>query len=176
MASVFLGQIMIVPYNFAPRGFALCNGQILSISQNAALFSLLGTFYGGNGTSNFALPNLQGSVPVGTGQGTGLSPYDVGQAGGSSTVTLTVNEIAAHAHTLNGSSDTGTSASLTGLLPAVPNAVAGDQLMYAAPGANVAMNAGSISNAGGGQPHTNMMPYLVLNFVIALQGIFPPRG
>jgi microcystin-dependent protein len=176
MATPFLGQIIVVPYNFAPTGWALCNGNLLSIDQNAALFSLLGTFYGGDGTSTFALPNLQGSVPVGAGQGTGLSPYALGHSGGSATVTLSINQLPAHSHTLTGSGAVGTSATLEKSLPAIPNAVTADQLMYAPPGTNVLMNGGSVSQIGGSQPHDNMMPYLVMNFIIALQGIFPSRS
>ena len=176
MATPFVGQIMIVPYNFPPKGWAFCNGQILPISQYTALFSLLGTFYGGNGTSNFALPNLQGSVPVCAGQGVGLSNYDLGESGGTTTVTLSTAQLPPHSHTLNGGATTGTSASLAGHLPAVPNAQSGFQLMYAATGTKVSMHTGSLSSVGGSQPHDNMMPYLVLNFVIALVGIFPSRG
>src|ERR1700722_5395883 len=125
MATPFLGQIMIVPYNFAPQGWAFCNGQLLSIAQNTALFALIGTIYGGDGRSNFALPNLQGRVPVGAGQGLGLSEYTIGQSGGEQTHTLDLQEMPEHDHALNGSTTTGTTALPEGSVPAVPNAQAG---------------------------------------------------
>ncbi len=172
----FVAEIRIFPFNFAPTGWALCNGQLLPISQNTALFSLLGTTYGGNGQSNFALPNLQGSSPLHPGQGPGLSLYDLGQMGGSETVTLLQSEMPSHTHTVRANDG-------DGLFPGPVNNV------WSGPGAdrdlfwyNAATIGGSAIMAptasgltGGNFPHNNMMPYLTLNFCIALQGVFPPR-
>jgi microcystin-dependent protein len=178
MSTPFLGQIVMFGGNFAPHGFALCNGQLLAISQNTALFSLLGTFYGGNGTNNFALPNLQGSVPVHMGQGPGLSPYSVGQSGGSQTVTLSVSQMPAHAHAFNASTVSATSPSPSGSAPAKPTAANASAYAVSQPSyPALAPQAMQSSNAaGGGQPHNNMMPTLFISFVIALQGIFPARN
>lgn len=167
----FVGQLMIVGFNFAPSGWAECNGQLLSISQNTALFSLLGTMYGGDGKTTFALPNLNGSIAIGAGQGPGLSLYDEGQSGGESSVTLSVNEIPAHSHTIRADDALGTSSDLTGNLPAW--SVEGVPQYSNSAGA--LMNSGALAVAGGNQPHNNMMPYLGLKFIIALQGIYPPR-
>jgi len=171
MADQFVGEIRVFPFNFAPDGWAMCSGQLLPIAQNTALFSLLGTQFGGNGTSNFQLPNLRGSVPINQGEGAGLTSRAMGEIGGSPTVTLTVAEIPAHSHDVacaaSGNSD--------GPLDAViADSQAGNA--YAAPGAMVSMNAAAVAPAGGNQPHDNMPPYLVLNFCIALQGVFPSRG
>ena len=166
----FIGEIKIVPYNFAPTGWADCSGQIMSISQNTALFSLLGTTYGGNGTSNFALPNLNGSVAVDAGQGPGLSNDNLGQSGGESSVTLTVNQIPAHAHAFRADTHNGTTDTPAGHYPAA-NAASAPQYSTA----SGQMNSAMVGTAGGGQPHNNMMPYLGLKFIIALQGIFPPH-
>jgi microcystin-dependent protein len=168
MADPFVAEIRIFPFHFAPNGWTFCDGQLLPISQNTALFSLLGTTYGGDGKSTFALPNLQGSAPLHPGQGPGLSLYDLGQQGGSETVTLIESEMPAHSHTLRGVEDDGTFLTPTGNLLA-----AGNQ-MYAATG-NVNLAFQSLSIAGGSLPHNNLMPYLTLNFCIALQGVFPPR-
>lgn len=167
MATPYLSELRIFSFNFAPKGWALCNGQTLSIQQNTALFSLLGTTYGGNGTTNFLLPNLQGQVPMHYGNG-----FPQGQAAGEANHTLTVNEMPAHTHSLLASSNGPTVntpannffASNTGSLP------------YSAATANESMAATAIGNAGGAQPHNNMSPYLVLNICIALQGIFPSRN
>ena len=167
----FLGQLMIVPYNFAPKGWANCSGQLMSISQNTALFSLLGTTYGGNGTTNFALPNLNGSIAIGAGQGPGLSLYELGQTGGESAVTLTVNGIPAHGHQIYADTAKGTTASPAGGFPAAN--IAGVPQYSGSAGA--LMNGGALSVAGGSQPHNNMMPYLGLKFIIALQGVYPAR-
>jgi len=166
MADNFVGEIRIVPFNFAPAGWAMCNGQIIPISQNTALFSLLGTFYGGNGTTNFALPNLQGSAPVMMG-----SQIVIGQSGGVETVTLTADEIPAHTHTPNASSGAASETSPAGNLWAQGTAAA-----FSTGAPNSVMNAASIVEAGTGQAHNNLQPYLVLNFIIALQGVFPPRS
>ena len=168
----FVGEIKLVPYNFAPRGWALCNGQIIAISQNTALFSLLGTMYGGNGISTFALPDLRGRVAVGVGQGPGLSNYDQGQVAGVETVTLNQTQMPAHVHTVRVSSTTATSMTPIGNHLAV--ATAATKNAYAPTPAGT-MAADEISNAGGSFPHTNHQPYLTLNYIIALQGVFPPR-
>lgn len=166
MAEPFLSEIRIMSFGFAPKGWALCNGQLLPINQNQALFSLLGTTFGGDGRVNFGLPDLQGRVPIHAGSG-----YTLGQRGGEQAHTLSTSEIPTHTHTLNGSSNTGSLVIAAGnLLGTTPSQ------MYQAPDADlVAMNAASISNVGGSQAHLNMQPFLVLNFSIALQGIFPSQ-
>ena len=175
MADPFVAEIRIFPFNFAPKGWAFCDGQLLPLSQNTALFSLLGTTYGGDGKSTFALPDLQGSVPLHEGQGPGLSLYDLGQTGGSQTVTLLTSEMPAHSHVLGASVETGTQGSLTA--NTTISASFGGTLYQTNTSANlVAMNFQAVSIAGGSQPHNNMMPYLTLNFCIAMQGVFPPRG
>ena len=177
MADQFVGEIRIFPFNFAPHGWALCDGQIMAISQNTALFSLLGINFGGNGTSTFGLPNLQGVVPMDWGDGPGLTPRVVGEVGGTPNVTLLLSEMAQHAHGLNGDSNTGTTTSPASALPAV--AAINPRLahaVYAASAPNVSMLADNVLPTGGGQPHNNMQPYIVLNFCIALQGIFPARS
>ena len=171
MANPFLAEIRIFPFNFAPKGWAFCDGQIMSISQNTALFSLLGTTYGGNGTSNFALPNLQGSVPMHPGQGPGLSLHDLGETGGSDTVSLLQSEMPSHLHQANCSTTTGNDYGPTNDFWA-PDVTGNPQ--YGATGDQV-MAFDALGVAGGGQPHNNLMPYLTLNFCIALQGVFPPR-
>jgi microcystin-dependent protein len=180
MAEPFLAQIGLFPFNFAPRGWALCNGQILSISQNTALFALLGTTYGGNGTTNFALPNLQGSVPVGFGQGPGLSLYDLGESGGTAFVTLLTSEMPLHTHFANATTDRGNSTVATGNVPATGAAGTPQKptvaKIYSSNAPNTQLNPAALSVAGGSQPHNNMQPYLTLNFCIALQGIFPSRS
>lgn len=173
MAEPFLGEIRMVGFNFAPVGWAMCNGQLLSIAQNTALFSLLGTTYGGNGTTTFALPNLQSRVPVHQGEGAGLSPYFIGQFGGVETVTLLTNQMPEHSHLVNASANKGNKASPIGNYPA--SDAAGITAEYNGSPTGE-MNAGMIAIAGGNQPHTNVQPYLTLNFIIALQGIFPSRN
>jgi microcystin-dependent protein len=175
MSDQFLGEIRLVGFNFAPVGWAPAAGQLLPISSYTALFSLLGVTYGGDGRSNFALPNLQGNVAVGVGQSPGLSPYVLGETGGSQSVTLLTTEVPSHAHTFNADSRPATSSSPSG------NAFAKtptDKLIYATPGGTqVQLNQNFLSPASGGSlPHNNMMPYLTLNWVIAMQGIFPARG
>lgn len=169
----FVAEIRIFPFNFAPKGWAFCNGQLLPISQNTALFSLLGTTYGGDGKSNFALPDLQGSVPMHPGQGPGLSLHDLGETGGSETVTLLQSEIPAHVHAIQASNQDATDQSPVGELYAGGT---GGIAMYATPGAVTQLSPNALQPAGGSQPHNNMQPYLTLNFNIALQGIFPPRS
>jgi microcystin-dependent protein len=177
MADNFLGEIRILPFGFAPKGWATCNGQLLPISQNTALFSLLGTFYGGNGTSNFALPNLQGCVPVNMGQGAGLSPYSLGQTGGETAVTLTLSQIPLHTHALSANSGNGDVDTPQGNTWATSHLGKTPINIYnSSAGNGLNMNPVAFALAGGSLPHNNMSPYLVLNFCIALQGIFPPRS
>ena len=179
MAEPFLAQIALFPFNFAPKGWAFCNGQILSISQNTALFSLIGTFYGGNGTSNFALPNLQGSVPLGVGQGPGLSPYDPGESGGTTDLTLLVSEMPIHNHFANATTDRGNTTVALGNVPATGAAGTPQKptvaKLYSTNAPNTQLNPSALTMAGGSQPHNNMQPYLTLSFCIALQGVYPPR-
>ncbi len=171
-------------FNFAPAGYAMCNGQLLAISQNQALFSLLGTTYGGDGVSTFALPNLQGRVPIHQGNGAGLSPYVIGQVGGTENVTLATGQMPAHSHALGAFNGAGNTSIPTGAFLAQgpstgsgPNATALDTYN---PNANATpllnLNAGAIQTAGGGQPHVNIQPYLCVNYIIALQGVFPARN
>ena len=171
----FVAEIRIFPFNFAPRGWAFCNGQILPISQNTALFSLLGTTYGGNGQSTFALPNLQGRAAMFNGQGPGLSLRDLGEQNGTENVTLLITEMPAHTHVVNAKVAGGT-ANPTNMVWGTSSAakVAANFYAPAAP-APVGMNPGALSVAGGSQPHNNLMPYLTLNYNIALQGVYPPR-
>jgi microcystin-dependent protein len=171
MSEPFLGMIAIYGFNFAPRGWAMCSGQILPIAQNTALFSLLGTTYGGNGQTTFALPDLRGRVPIHFGQGPGLSSYDLGQSAGTETVTLTVQEIPSHTHQVNASDGDASSNKPDGAL-----LCQGNQYNQAPPPLT-AMSANMIPPSGGGnQPHPNLQPYLALNFCIALEGIFPSRN
>jgi len=173
MSNPFLGEIRMFAGNFAPAGWAQCNGQIMSISQNTALFSILGTTYGGNGTTTFALPDLRSRVPIHVGQGPGLSPYVLGQVAGTENVTLLTTQIPLHNHGVNCSTGGGTQASPASGYPAVEST--GTSLDYAA-SSNGTMNPAMIGNAGSGQPHANIQPYLCVNFIIALQGIFPSRN
>jgi microcystin-dependent protein len=173
MSNPFLGEIRMFGFTFAPQGWALCNGQTLAISQNTALFSLLGTTYGGNGQTTFQLPNLQSRVAVHFGQGPGLSQYVQGQTGGLENVTLTVNQMPAHNHLVNATSSAATvNGPGTRFLGHVQ---AGAPPIYAAT-TNDTMAPTMISVAGSSQPHTNIQPYLVLNFCIALAGLFPSRN
>ena len=172
MADPFVAEIRIFPFNFAPKGWAWCDGQLMPLSQNTALFSLLGTTYGGNGKSNFALPDLQGRAPMHPGQGPGLSLHDLGETGGSETVTLLESEIPAHSHAFRASQADG-----IGQTPAAEMLATGIGIgQYAPPGPLVALSANALAPAGGDQPHNNLQPYLTFYFCIALQGVFPPRG
>ena len=172
----FVAEIRIFPFNFAPTGWAQCNGQLLPISQNTALFSLLGTFYGGDGKSTFALPDLQDAAAMFWGQGNGLSLRDIGEMSGSQTVTLLTSEIPSHVHTVN-AKIAGGQAIPTGLVWGTSSAAKAAANFYApAAPSPVAMNPGALSIAGSSFPHNNMPPYLTLNFCIALQGVFPPRS
>jgi microcystin-dependent protein len=173
MADPFVAEIRIFPFNFAPRGWAWCDGQLLPLSQNTALFSLLGTTYGGNGRTNFALPNLQGSAVMAPGQGPGLSLRDLGEQGGSETVTLLESEIPSHTHTIQ-AVNLPSSAALANTGLAIGRS-AGGAAFAPAGGATALMAPQTLAPTGGDQPHNNMMPYLTMYFAIALQGIFPPR-
>lgn len=174
MADPFVAEIRVFPFNFAPKGWAWCDGQLLPLSQNTALFSLLGTTYGGNGKSNFALPDLQGRAPMHPGQGPGLSLHDLGETGGSETVSLLESEIPSHSHTMFASSDPGNNNLPTGKMPAA-GLGRGANLYVTTTGALGTMNPNVLAPAGGDQPHNNMQPYLTLYYCIALQGVFPPR-
>lgn len=169
----FLGMIAIFGFNFAPRGWALCNGQLLSIAQNTALYSLLGTTYGGDGISTFALPDLRGRVPLHAGQGPGLSNYILGELSGSQTVTLLNNNMPVHNHSLMAVSEAGDTSAPAGAF--LSNSGALDR-EYKTSGTPVSMNATAIGTSGGSQPFSIMQPYLVLNYCIALEGIFPSRN
>lgn len=175
MADPFVAEIRIFPFNFAPKGWAFCNGQLLPISQNTALFSLLGTTYGGDGKSTFALPNLQRNAPMHPGQGPGLSLHDLGETGGSDTVTLLESEIPSHSHALRANSDIADVQS-----PSPVRSLARSQNASAyqttANQALVSLAPQALAPAGGSQPHNNLMPYLTFNFCIALLGVFPPRS
>ena len=165
MSEPFLSEIKIVSFNFPPKGWALCNGQLLPINQNQALFALLGTTYGGNGQTNFALPNLRGRTPIHFGNG-----HTLGEAAGSTSVTITQSQMPAHTHFLQGSNTNGNAFTPGGSVfatePGKPYAQAGTDISIPP----------MVSSVGGSQPHNNMMPYLVLNFIIALQGIFPSQN
>ncbi len=170
----FVAEIRIFPFNFAPKGWAFCDGQILPLSQNTALFSLLGTTYGGDGKSNFALPNMQGNVPMHPGQGPGLSLHDLGETGGSETVSLLESEIPAHNHAVMAVNSNGNRTTPIG--NSISRAVNATPYFPGTPTPPlVNLNDATIAPAGGDQPHNNMQPYLTLNFCIALQGVYPPR-
>lgn len=169
----FIGEIKLVPYNFAPRGWAFCQGQLLAISQNDALFSLIGTTYGGDGQQTFALPDLRGRVAVGIGAGPGLPALVIGDRGGTESETLTVNAIPAHGHGTAVSADLGTAGDPNGAVPARSPMALG--YVYGT-GSGSSMGGNPIGNTGGNQPHENRQPYLTLNYVIALEGIYPTRN
>lgn len=172
--EAFLADVQMFACNFAPQGWALCNGQILSIAQNTALFSLLGTTYGGNGQTTFALPNLQGRMVIGMGQGPGLTGRTLGEQGGESTTTLTIAQMPAHSHAMAANSGNGTSANPVNNILSTPGADR-DQHLYGS-GAMVTMGANTIGIGGGSQPHNNMQPFLGLYYCIATVGIYPSRN
>lgn len=174
MADPFVAEIRIFPFNFAPKGWAWCDGQLLPLSQNTALFSLLGTTYGGNGKSNFALPDLQGRAPMHPGQGPGLSLHDLGETGGSETVTLLESEIPAHSHALRASADSG-DIFIPGPQVSLATTQGGTAYNTSTSGLTP-MSGNALAPAGGDAPHNNLQPYLTFYFCIALQGVFPPRG
>jgi microcystin-dependent protein len=172
MADPFVAEIRIFPFNFAPKGWAWCDGQLMPISQNTALFSLLGTTYGGDGRSTFALPDLQGSAPMHPGEGPGLSLHDLGETGGSETVTLLQSEMPAHSHTMRAAVSDPADVKIVN-----PNASFGlsqEAQIYQENG-DVLLAPEALAPTGGDQPHNNLMPHLTLSFNIALQGIFPQR-
>ncbi len=176
MTDPFVAEIRIFPFNFAPRGWAWCDGQLLPIAQNTALFSLLGTTYGGDGRTTFALPNLQGRAPMHPGQGPGLSQHHLGEAAGTETVTLLESEMPSHAHALVaslGATDEEGERNPAGNYTGVPPLA---QAFYGPANSLAAMSANTIAPAGGNQPHNNLQPYLTLYFCIALQGVYPPRS
>ena len=168
--SPYVGQIMWVSFNFAPRGWATCDGQLLPLSQNTALFSLLGTQYGGNGTSNFALPDMRGRVLINAGQGAGLYDYRQGESGGEEPVTLLQSEMPAHTHAIQATTNVADQTNPAGNV--LGQAQSGN--LYSS-GGTTTMAPGALALQGGGQPHNNMMPYTTLNCIIALQGVFPAR-
>jgi microcystin-dependent protein len=181
MANPFIGQITLFPYNFAPFGWAFCAGQLLPISQNTALFSLLGTTFGGNGTTNFQLPDLRGRVPIGQGQGPGLSNYNMGGVQGAEAVTLTTATTPAHSHGFSAFAVAATTNAPNGALPAQAHGSGrggGFAInTYTATGSTVSLAAGQVAAAtGGGAAHNNLQPYLTANWCIALQGVFPARS
>ena len=169
----FIGEIIMFGGNFAPRGWALCDGQLLPISQNTALFSILGTTYGGDGRTTFALPDLRGRVAIHEGNGPGLSDYRLGQKGGTEHVTLTTAQIPSHSHNLGADSAAGTSNVPTNNILANTG---GFDNEYSTNNPNTNLKSSAISNTGGGQSHTNIQPYLAVNYIIALVGVFPSRS
>jgi microcystin-dependent protein len=184
MAEPYVGEIRMFGFNFAPVGWAMCNGQIMSIQQNTALFSLIGTFYGGNGTNTFALPDLRGRVAMHQGQGVGLQQYVIGEQAGAEFVALTTQQLPSHSHLVNcdGAATArggnvfglGTGGSPANNFPGIATSPA--HAIYSSGPANNTMNANMINPSGGGQPHENRQPFLVVTFCIALQGIFPARN
>ena len=175
MSNPFVAEIRIFAGGFTPKGWALCNGQLLPISQNTALFSLLGTTYGGDGKSTFALPNLQGSAPLQAGQGPGLSLRDLGEIGGEQSVTLLQSEMPNHTHVLQCTDNGGPQANPAGQVWAVAGAQRGLFMYSTNKGTGPIMNLQALSITGGNLPHNNMHPYLTLTFIIALQGVYPAR-
>jgi microcystin-dependent protein len=179
----YLGQVQLFGFNFAPTGWALCQGQTLSINQYVALFSVIGTYYGGNGTSTFQLPNLQGAVAIGAGEGAGLSPYVVGEIGGTSTVQVLYSQMPIHNHPFAASTAPGTTTTAAGAQLGVGHYAASgksgtsyDADFYSSNASTTGLAPLSISVAGGNLPHNNMQPYLALNYCIAMSGVFPSRN
>ncbi|MCO6457616.1 MAG: phage tail protein [Pirellulaceae bacterium] len=172
MSEPFIAEIRIWGLNFAPRGWAFCDGQLLSIAQNTALFSLLGTTFGGDGTTTFGLPDMRGRAPLHPGQGPGLSLRRLGDRAGAENDTLSLGEVPSHSHTLQASSNEADDDAPEGNVPAASE----DVPLFAEAGALVDMKSGALGTTGSGQPHPNMQPFLVLNFTLALTGIFPSRS
>jgi microcystin-dependent protein len=172
MADPFIAEIRIFPFTFAPKGWAWCNGQLMPLSQNTALFALLGTIYGGNGSSNFALPDLQGRAPMHPGQGPGLSWHNLGETGGSETVTLLQSEMPAHQHALRAATQDNGDVSLVSNSASLAPSSGGTLYQDSA---NTTLSPQALTPVGGDAPHNNMQPYLTFYFCIALQGVFPPR-
>lgn len=170
MSEPFVGEIRMFAGNFAPRGWAFCDGQLLAVSQNDALFSLLGTIYGGDGRTTFGLPDLRGRIPIHAGTGPGLSPRRLGAKGGAEKVTLTVNQLPSHGHTLQASTALATQESPADNVTAQPTGA-----IYSNIGPFVGLNANAMSKVGGSRSHTNEMPFLCIHFIIALVGIYPSR-
>ena len=173
MSESFIGEIRMFAGNFAPSGWALCDGQLLSVSQHDALFSLLGTSYGGDGRTTFALPDMRGRIPIHAGSGPGLSPRSLGTAGGSEQETITIGQLPSHGHPLQTIDETATEISPENRM--LGRTTAGAAAAYTGVLTPQAMNSESISYAGDDQPHTNLMPYLCIHFIIALTGIYPSR-
>ena len=176
MSSPYVAEIRIFAGNFAPKGNALCDGQLLPISQNTALFSLLGTTYGGDGKSNFALPNLQGMVPLQQGQGPGLSLRDLGETGGETSVSLLPSELPQHTHALQGDTGAGSQTTPTNATLAEARRQKFAANLYASTVGNAPATGATLSSTGSSAPHNNLSPYLTLTFIIALQGVYPPRS
>ena len=171
MSEPFVGEIRMFAGNFAPRGWALCDGQLLAVSQNDALFSLLGTIYGGDGRTTFALPDLRGRIPIHAGSGPGLTLRRIGAKGGMENVTVTANQLPSHTHPLQGTDDLGNTPSPSGNVPARSTSV--DAYIGAAPSTNLSTSA--VTSVGGSQSHVNLQPFLCINFIVALFGIYPSR-
>jgi len=179
MSAPFIGEIRMAGFNFAPSGWALCQGQLLPISQNPALFTLIGTTYGGDGQNTFQLPDLQGRIPINQGQAPGLSPYLMGQRAGSEAVTLVSAQMPSHIHSLLANADAASSANPTsGYLAraSVPSLPSANVMVYAPVATLAPMNGQTIGPTGGNQPHDNVMPFQCVNFIICLEGIFPTQN
>lgn len=176
MSEPFIGEIRMVGFNYAPRGWALCNGQLLGIAQNSALFALLGTTYGGDGRATFGLPDLRGRVAIHQGDGPATSPYVMGQAGGSETVTLLSTQMPAHSHGLTAFNGSPSTNNPTSAVISSAQTEVGETINSFAASPNTLMSPAAISPSGGSQPHNNIQPYLCVNFIIALEGIYPSRN
>ena len=171
MSEPFVGEIRMFAGNFAPRNWAFCDGQLLAVSQNDALFSLLGTIYGGDGRTTFGLPDLRGRIPIHAGSGPGLSPRPLGQHQGTEAETVTVNQLPSHSHTVRASN-----AAASSTLPAGHALARPDKNLFRASGTTANMAAQAVGNSGGSQSHSNVMPFLCVHFIIALYGIYPSRN
>lgn len=176
MSDAFVGEIRMTGFGYAPTGWASCDGQVVPLQQNAALYSLLGITFGGNGVNTFALPNLQGASPLGPGTGPGLTDRAMGAVGGADSVTLTGNQLPSHSHAVAASTAVGTEVSPAGGIWAVPGGARGEKAYAAASGAGVSMAPGAIGFAGGGEAHDNRPPYLAVNFIICMIGLYPSRS